>query len=603
MVGKRLRILRKSGCSAQSIIHIIIALAVVIAVIPPILADDSGGINLIVYSSKNISSDFYNPIPPDVPLPPNITYTRRSPELGLIVVNTDPNDTVWVTNELLNMPWVHVIERDATRVSGAIIKDTDALSNLQEQRAYSRIGIDALVKNISIGEPCKIGLIDTGVDTSHPEFSDINISGYDWTLQSGQVYDTDGHGTALTGVLATIGNISAKEREFPIEIIPQKIGVSSDNLSGVLSGFAIVNATDLGADIILMGYGGTEPSLAEERAISYALEKGVLLIAPAGNNDSNTVHYPSDNPGVISVGSIGNTDGLSYFSNYGIYTELVAPGEDIITPCTGESFCIGSGTSLAAAEVAGLTSLLISSVPGLTTDEVRQILQSSATDLGRTGRDIYYGYGLINGEAALKKAQNIKLQKTLRSYSLLSSAKYNKRSQNILTSTQRILELHHGWNFISIPAPLQSGKTCKDLFSAVNTNSHTIWTYRVSDGGWISKLPSDPIYPLEGILLYSDKPSSIPLIMQSHSNVSFSLTKGWNLVGTPSHEMISAKDAFNSDNLSWVSLLSFNASLQQYDPAIINGASGKYSDRRNLSPLSSFWMYVNSDDTLTLNNM
>lgn len=599
MVGKRLRFLRRSECSTQAIIRIFLVITFIVAGILPVMADDSETVKLIVYSSKNDSSELYNPIPPDVPLPPDIIYSHRSPELGFIVVNTDPNETVWITNELLNMPWVHAVEKDADRVSGAIIRDAENVSNILEQRAFSRIGLDTLVNNISTAKPCRIGLIDTGIDTRHHEFSHTNISGYDWALQSNVVYDTDGHGTALAGIVTIIGTISTPDREFPIEIIPQKIGVSSDTLSGVLSALAIVNATDLGADIILMGYGGTEPSLAEERAIAYAGEKGILLIAPAGNNDSNTVHYPSDNPGVISVGSIGNTDGLSYFSNYGIFTELVAPGEDIITTCPDDSFCIGSGTSFAAGEVAGIASLLMSAVPGLTGDEVRLILQRSATDLGRTGRDIYYGYGLINGEAAFKDAQNIKLQKTLKSYSLLPSAKYNKRNQNIRSSIQKMLELHSGWNFVSIPSPLRSGKTCKDLFSMVNTDSHTIWTYRLSDGGWLSKLADDTITPLEGILIYSEKPTSVPLIMEYQVNVSFPLTKGWNLVGSPSHEILSARDAFDSDNLSWVSLLGFNASLQQYESAIINGASGKYSDTRDVSPLSSFWIYANSDGIIT----
>jgi len=595
MVGQYWGCLNMSA-RAQKPIHIlVIGLLLFLVVISSIVgADDSEDIQLIVYSSQNASGG-YNPIPPDVPLPANVTCSLRSPLLGFVVVETKPNQTEYITNELLNLPWVEAVEYDVRRSSGSVTIDETIVNGTSEQWAMRRIGIDALHRSDQNTSASKVGVISTGVDTSHPEISSV-IRGYDWVDQDSKPLDTNGYGTALCGVISCIAeNMSRNETNVSVLLIPERIGITGDDLFASRSALAIAHATDVGADIILMGYGGSEPTLAEDRAIAYAKDHGVLMIAPAGDNDSNAMHYPSDHFDVISVSSIAKTDGLSYFSNYGIYTELVAPGEDIILPCLNGSYCRGKGTGIAAAEVAGVAALLKSRYPSLRAEEIRSVLQSSAIDLGRTGRDIYYGYGLLNAPAALKASDEYTLQKALTAFHSGNESNEIRRSLEEAHSAAYELHLACGWNFVSVPAPLMSQKTCRNLFSKVNTDGHSIWTY--DDHGWTPHNPDASLEPMQGVLIYSDSQASVPLVLNINSTPKKVLRKGWNLVGSPYLYEAQASVLFPSLNSSWVSILPFNISTQQYDPAIINGATGTFSDSRNISPFTAFWIYMEKNGT------
>ena len=594
MVGLRLGCLKKSGCFLKPMMMGFIGILLLCGLISPVSGADSGDVRLIVYAAPNETGG-YEPVPPDVPLVENVTYSLRSPLLGFVTVDTDPNETEYITNELLNLPWVHEIEPDAQRKSGSVTKDELITNSSPDQWALVRTGVDTARRSGANTSICKVAVINTGADITHPDAGTFD-RGYDWAGQDSRPEDLDGYGTALCGIISLIaGNISQNSTNSSLILIPERIGVTGTDLYASRSALAIVHATDAGADIILMGYGGTEPSRAEDRAIAYAKEHGVLLIAPAGDEDSNTMHYPSDHFDVISVGSVAKTDGLSYFSNYGIYNELVAPGEDIITPCLNRSYCRGTGTGFAAAEVAGVAALIKNAYPGMSSEEIRSLLQSSATDLGRTGRDIYYGYGLLNAPAAMKAAEDLTLQKTLIAFNSGNSSREMRRALGSGNSTLHELQLVPGWNFVSIPAPLRSQKTCRDLFSKVNTDGHTVWTYK--GAGWTAQNPETSPEPLDGLLVYSDSPTSVPLVLNMNANSTKTVEKGWNLAGSPFLKETPARDLLSSNKSSWVSILPFNVSTQQYDPAIISEAEGRFSDTRNISPFTSFWIFMDTNGT------
>ncbi|PWR74781.1 S8 family peptidase [Methanospirillum stamsii] len=592
MVGNSCRCLNKSGCCK---FFFLLAGIILVFVIPSGVygaESDDMPVRLVVYTAPN-SSGGYDPLPEDLSLPQNTTLSLRSSSLGFIVVETDRNETKYITNELLNCPWVSEVEQDAERISGTISRDETITNSSPDQWAFSRMGIHLWDTDRNLS-PCNVAVIDTGVDGSHPDIGKI-AGGYDWIGQDSRTEDSDGHGTALCSIVSMIAGNNSDHKNSSLTIIPERIGINGDSIAASRSALAIGHAADNGAEIILMGYGGTEPSLAEERALSYAAEKGCLLIASAGNEDSNSVHYPSDNFNVISVGSIAPSDGLSYFSNYGIYTEFVAPGEDIISACPDNSYCKGRGTSFAAAEVTGIASLIHEAYPGLSLPEIRQVMQTSATDLGRCGRDIYYGYGLVTLPKAMQAAEDLTLQKTLQAFSVVNNTREIRRDGGLKNTTLHSLTLTPGWNFISVPAPLKSAKTCRELFSKVNTDSHTIWSYMGKDAGWTPQNPEKTLDPLFGTLVYSEKPVSVPLVLDANENISRNVTGGWNLIGSPGYSELSACNLPAGDNFTWVSILPFNATHQKYDPAIINGATGRYADNRTIQPFSAFWIYMDSD--------
>jgi PKD repeat protein len=186
----------------------------------------------------------------------------------------------------------------------------------------------------------------------------------------------------------------------------------------------IIWATDNGAHVINLGFGGTEPSIVLEQAIAYSYNRGVTLIAAAGNDGTGGVCYPAAyDDYVIAVGATRYDETLAYYSNFGVSLDLVAPGGDLNVDQNGDGYGDGilqqahqtsgygtiswaysfmEGTSIAAASVSGIAALLIANGNATSPAEVWQALESSAKDKGTAGWDIRYGWGIVDAFAALQ---------------------------------------------------------------------------------------------------------------------------------------------------------------------------------------------------------
>ena len=108
---------------------------------------------------------------------------------------------------------------------------------------------------------------------------------------------------------------------------------------------AIVYAADNGAQVINLSLGGSNPSSTLENAVNYAISKGVIVVAAAGNNGTEGALYPAAYPDVIAVGSVDPDLQHSSFSNYGAQIDIWAPGRDILTTKRDGSYGLVSGTS------------------------------------------------------------------------------------------------------------------------------------------------------------------------------------------------------------------------------------------------------------------
>jgi len=295
------------------------------------------------------------------------------------------------------------------------------------------------------------------------------------------------------------------------------------------------------------------------------------------------------------VGSTAKTDGLSYFSNYGIFVDLVAPGEEVISTWPGNTTKTATGTSPAAAIVAGTIAMIIDVNPDLSSDGIRSILESTSHDLGRTGRDIYYGYGLLDAGAALAEAEKQHTKALNTEPNNLSAGPEQIKRIGSFGKGGIEINLNPGWNFVSVPSYPASGKTGGDLFQGINTEGHTIWKFNAISQDWVAVEKQTNFTPLEGFLLYSDRHTSLPLVLDNRNGTrQLNMSTGWNLVGSPNLTAMSAKDALFSLSKNWVSLLQYNSTMQNYDPAIIPGANGSHSDSRLLSPFSAYWVYMNA---------
>jgi subtilisin family serine protease len=245
-----------------------------------------------------------------------------------------------------------------------------------------------------------VAIIDTGVDLSNPDFAGRLVQGYDFVNNDDVAMDDNGHGTHVAGSVAATGNngILMAGLDWSAKIMPVKVLNSSGKGSELSVSQGIMYAVDHGATIINLSLGFTDVSPMVAAAVEYAHQHGVTVVAASGNTGS-LVTFPASMPDVIAVGAVDNDENWQSYSNYGNALDVVAPGTNVLS--TGLSGPIyKTGTSMAAAQVSGLASLLNGIYP-LTPAQVKTTIQSSSKDLGTTGWDVYFGSGLIKVREAI----------------------------------------------------------------------------------------------------------------------------------------------------------------------------------------------------------
>jgi subtilisin family serine protease len=235
--------------------------------------------------------------------------------------------------------------------------------------------------------------------------NDNLITGYNFVDRNDNVTDLDGHGTMVAGIIAAIANNSLGIAGVApeVKIMPLKV-LTSKGGNWIDLNLAIRYAANNGADIITMSLGGKSSLLFDtftQAAINYAYQKGCVIVAAAGNDNNSEPFYPAAYDNVIAVSAINQSDQKAPFSNFGSYIDLCAPGVDILSTFINETYAYGSGTSFAAPFVAGVAALLLSKHPYLTPQEVAETLYNQAEDLGESGWDEYYGWGLVNAYLAV----------------------------------------------------------------------------------------------------------------------------------------------------------------------------------------------------------
>ena len=242
-----------------------------------------------------------------------------------------------------------------------------------------------------------LAIVDTGIDYNHEDLTHYVAGGYDFVNDDNDPWDDHGHGTHCAGIAAaTMDNSIGIAGVAQVGIMAEKVLNAFGSGTIYNAALGVTDATDVGADVISMSFGSSGNSAEMANACQYAWDAGVILAGAAGNNGGTPVKYPARYDTVICVGSIGKTDIVSGFSQYGAEMELVAPGESILSTTPGDSYASWSGTSMATPHVAGVAALVISRFPSWTNSDVRMDLQDTAKDLGPTGWDVHYGFGKVD---------------------------------------------------------------------------------------------------------------------------------------------------------------------------------------------------------------
>jgi thermitase len=246
----------------------------------------------------------------------------------------------------------------------------------------------------------EIAVLDSGVDYTHPDLDGKTILGYDFVDDDNAPMDANGHGTHVAGIAAAETNnatgISGMAPNTKILAVRVLDAAGSGSLDDVANG--IRYAADAGAEVINLSLGCDCHTVALEDAVNYAWNKGVVVVAAAGNDNVSATFEPASYTNVIAVGAVNDRDRKATFSNYGTWVDVVAPGVSIASTYPGNQYVYMDGTSMASPFVAGLAALLKGQ--GRTNVQVRQAIELTADPVSGTGKNSRYGR--INSNDAVR---------------------------------------------------------------------------------------------------------------------------------------------------------------------------------------------------------
>lgn len=282
-----------------------------------------------------------------------------------------------------------------------VVRAADTVPNdagWSEQWGVRKVGAP-LAWDSSRGSPAIVAaVLDTGIDLTHLDLRAL-VPGYDFVNRDLDPSDDHGHGTATAGIIGALTNnaLGVAGACWHCSLMPLKVLDASGVGAHSTIAEAVVWAADKGAKVINMSLGAPGATKTLGDAVAYAVGKGVVVVAAAGNSSSTTPFYPAAYPGVISVAGTDANDRLYSWSNFGTWVKVAAPGCNV-APALGGGYSTFCGTSSAAPLVAGLAGLAVAAQPLAGPAEVEQALMRSATPLPG-----YVSYGRVNAAALLSE--------------------------------------------------------------------------------------------------------------------------------------------------------------------------------------------------------
>jgi lantibiotic leader peptide-processing serine protease len=298
------------------------------------------------------------------------------------------------------------------------------------------------------GKDIIVAVVDTGIDYTHPDIKDNYAYGKSFVPGYPDAMDEDGHGTHVAGSIAGKGRIMGVGPDLKVaayRVFGPTGGAATSDIAN-----ALMTAADDNVDVVNMSLGGydwfQDPQYATKdvvadvrlfnRAIQYAIKKGVTVVGSAGNNgvdisspgklsgeDPGSVHRSPSSQTMIRVSAGGKLKNLAFYSNYGVgKIDVMAPGGDLgpnydpisrtgrdnsylcLSSVLGGQYAYYAGTSMAAPKTAALAGVIIAKYgkDQITPSQVKHIIQTSAEDVFKNGYDEQSGFGLINAVKALK---------------------------------------------------------------------------------------------------------------------------------------------------------------------------------------------------------
>jgi thermitase len=266
----------------------------------------------------------------------------------------------------------------------------DDSAPMQNQDSTRAIHLEA-AHDLSRGEGTLVAILDTGVQPDHPVLANsIEVLDYDFVDNDlapdeeangldddgdGRVDELYGHGTHVAGIVYLVAPDA--------RLLPLRVLNSDGRGNNFRTASAIVYATRRGADAINLSLGTPHPSALLREVVGEAAQIGVVVVAAAGNLNTDAKQYPAAEDCAIAVTSVNARDKKSSFANYGDWIGVAAPGENIYSTFPVDGYAWWSGTSMATPFVAGQAALLRGANPQLTLDEVGLLIGGTTDSLDR----------------------------------------------------------------------------------------------------------------------------------------------------------------------------------------------------------------------------
>jgi hypothetical protein len=309
----------------------------------------------------------------------------------------------------------------------------------------------------------KIAVIDTGADLQHPDLAAKRPETWDVVRKRADVRDLDGHGTFVSTLAA--GSVSNNEGVAGFGGDARLLVLRASGANGMFTevdeAIAIVYAVDHGAKVINLSIGGIGTSIIEKRAVQYAAERNVLLVAAGGNEyaQGNPIEYPAallQPPGSKGRGGVGLVVAATTmagkrasFSNTGTHISLAAPGESVFSGIATTStahnwpryalpgsaaglYGWASGTSFSAPQVSGAAALVWAANPSLTAQQVATILENTASGRGLWNPSL--GYGVLDVAAAVAAATGQMVRERIQGSAILKLGLWRARAPRVRQS-------------------------------------------------------------------------------------------------------------------------------------------------------------------------
>jgi serine protease len=330
------------------------------------------------------------------------------------------------------------------------------------QSHYSQINLPQ-AWDITVGTPTGddiiVAVVDNGVVLTHKDLDGQLVAGYDFVSDSDTALDGDGidsdptdpgdgggeldnswHGTHVTGTVAAASNnnqgvagTSWGAKVMPVRVLGQGGGTNYDVEQGVRYAAGLSNDSgtvpDQPADIINLSLGSSSFSQTSQELYTTLYDAGIIVVAAAGNESTDSPEYPASYNNVFSISAVDLNNDLATYSNFGSTIDIAAPGGDLSKDLDGngygdgvlstyiedsnteneDSYAFLQGTSMAAPHVAGVAALMKAVYPELTATEFDSSLQNNTltNDIGDSGKDEEFGYGVIDALKAVQQAQQL----------------------------------------------------------------------------------------------------------------------------------------------------------------------------------------------------